>query len=42
MKRVELSRDQLQPDVIIDNVGEPELGARKLLDAVYATGVLAS
>jgi ribose 1,5-bisphosphokinase len=42
MKRVELSRDQLQPDVIIDNVGEPEIGARKLLDAVYATGVVAS
>jgi ribose 1,5-bisphosphokinase len=41
MKRVELSPDQLQPDVIIDNVGEPEFGARKLLDAVYATGVLA-
>jgi len=27
--------------VVINNVGEPETGARKLLDAVYANGVLA-
>jgi hypothetical protein len=31
----------MRPDVIIDNIGEPETGARKLLDAVYATGVFA-
>jgi hypothetical protein len=31
----------LRPDVIINNVGEPETGARKLVDTVYATGVLA-
>jgi ribose 1,5-bisphosphokinase len=41
MNRVEPSDGKLRPDVIINNVGEPETGARKLLDAVYATGVLA-
>jgi ribose 1,5-bisphosphokinase len=30
-----------RPDVIIDNIGKPEDGARKLLDAVYATRVCA-
>lgn len=30
-----------RPDVIINNVDEPERGVRKLLDAVYANGVLA-
>jgi len=33
--------DKFRPDVIINNVGAPETGARKLLDAVYATGVFA-
>jgi ribose 1,5-bisphosphokinase len=42
IKRVDVSSDHFRPDVIINNVGEPETEARKLLDAVYATGVLAS
>jgi hypothetical protein len=29
----------LRPDVIINNVGDPESGARKLVDALYARGV---
>jgi ribose 1,5-bisphosphokinase len=41
MSRVELADGKLRPDVIINNVGEPETGARKLVDTVYATGVLA-
>ena len=41
MNRVELADGKLRPDVIINNVGEPETGARKLVDALYATGVLA-
>ena len=40
MNRVEPSVGQLRPDVIINNVGEPETGTRKLVDTVYATGVL--
>jgi hypothetical protein len=39
--RVGLADGRLRPDVIINNVGEPETGARKLVDTVYATGVLA-
>ena len=39
LNRGEISN--MRPDVIIDNIGEPETGARKLLDAVYATGVFA-
>ena len=41
MSRGEPAGGNVRADVIIDNVGEPESGARKLLDAVYATGVLA-
>jgi len=41
MKRVGIADDTFSPDVIINNVGAPERGVRKLLDAVYATGVLA-
>ena len=41
MSRAEVADAKFRPDVIINNVGEPETGARKLLDAVYATGVLA-
>jgi ribose 1,5-bisphosphokinase len=41
MNRVGLADGKLRPDVIINNVGEPETGARKLVDTVYATGVLA-
>jgi len=40
MCRAELADGRLRPDVIINNVGEPETGARKLVDTVYATGVL--
>ena len=32
---------KVRADVVINNVGEPETGARKLLDAVYASGVFA-
>ena len=41
MSRAEPAGGKVRADVIINNVGEPETGARKLLDAVYATGVLA-
>jgi ribose 1,5-bisphosphokinase len=39
MNRAELADGKLRPDVIINNIGEPETGARKLVDTVYATGV---
>jgi ribose 1,5-bisphosphokinase len=39
MKRAELADGKLRPDVIINNIGEPETGARKLVDTVYAPGV---
>jgi ribose 1,5-bisphosphokinase len=39
MRRVELVDGTLHPDVIINNVGDPESGARKLIDALYARGV---
>ena len=42
MRRVDVESGRFWPDVIIDNVGEPETGARKLLDAVYAGGVFAA
>jgi len=41
MSRVELPDRKLRPDVIINNIGKPETGARKLINTVYATGVLA-
>jgi len=41
MRRVELSDGNLRPDVIINNAGDPESGARKLVDTLYASGVLA-
>ena len=41
LKRVGIADDTFSPDVIINNVGAPEQGVRKLLDAIYATGVLA-
>ena len=41
MRRLELSDGKLRPDVIINNVGDPESGARKLVDTLYASGVLA-
>jgi ribose 1,5-bisphosphokinase len=37
--RSELPSSGFRPDVIINNVGEPDVGARKLLDTVYASGV---
>jgi hypothetical protein len=30
-----------RPDVVINNVGEPDRGGRKLLDTVHANGILA-
>jgi ribose 1,5-bisphosphokinase len=41
MRRLELSDDKLRPDVTINNVGDPESEARKLVDTLYARGVLA-
>jgi len=31
----------LNPDVIINNVGDPQSGASKLVDTLYASGALA-
>ena len=42
MKRADIASDHFRPDVVIDNVGEPEGGAPTLLDAVYAAGVFAA
>jgi ribose 1,5-bisphosphokinase len=41
LNRGEPTGGQLRADVVINNIGEPETGARRLLDAVYATGVFA-
>ena len=41
MRRLELSDGKLRLDVVINNVGDPESEARKLLDTLYASGVLA-
>jgi ribose 1,5-bisphosphokinase len=41
LRRAGIADDTWRPDVIINNIGAPECGTRKLLDAVYATGVLA-
>jgi len=41
MSRIELANRKLRPDVVINNVGEPETGTRKLVNTVYATGVFA-
>jgi hypothetical protein len=41
MNRAALADGTLRPDVIINNVGEPETAARKLVDTVYAIGVFA-
>ena len=41
MNRAALADGKLRPDVIINNVGAPETAARKLVDTLYATGVLA-
>jgi ribose 1,5-bisphosphokinase len=37
MSRNEPAGGELLPDVVVDNVGEPERGARKLMDAIYAS-----
>jgi ribose 1,5-bisphosphokinase len=41
MNRAALADGTLRPDVIINNVGEPETAARKLVDTVYAIGAFA-
>ena len=41
INRGEPAGGKLRADVVINNIGEPETGARKLLDAVYASGVFA-
>jgi ribose 1,5-bisphosphokinase len=40
MRRLELADGKLRPDVIINNVGNPENEGRKLVDTLYARGVL--
>jgi ribose 1,5-bisphosphokinase len=42
LRRVDVESGRFWPDVIINNVAEPAIGARKLLDAVYAGGVFAA
>jgi ribose 1,5-bisphosphokinase len=42
MRRVDVENGKFRADVIINNIGEPAAGARKLLDAVYAGGVFAA
>jgi len=42
LNRSEMANDGFRADVVINNVGTPETGARKLLDAVYARGVFAA
>jgi ribose 1,5-bisphosphokinase len=37
--RSAITNNGFRPDVVINNVGEPDVGARKLLDTVYASGV---
>ena len=37
--RSEIDAGGFRPDVIINNVGDPDIGARKLVDTVYASGV---
>jgi ribose 1,5-bisphosphokinase len=37
--RAETASNGLRPDVVINNVGDPDIGARRLLDTVYASGV---
>jgi ribose 1,5-bisphosphokinase len=39
MRRSTVVKDKVRPNVVIHNVGGPEGSARKLLDAVYATGI---
>jgi len=36
--RAETADSGFRPDVIINNVGEPDIGARKLLDTLYTSG----
>jgi ribose 1,5-bisphosphokinase len=38
VSRAETANNGFRPDVVIDNVGEPDIGARKLVDTVYASG----
>jgi ribose 1,5-bisphosphokinase len=42
LKRIDIAADTFRPDVIIDNVDVPESGIRKLVDTLYATGVMAT
>src|SRR5947208_16379055 len=41
MRRLELPDGKLRPDVIINNVGDPQSEGRKLVDTLYASGALA-
>lgn len=41
LQRADVALEDCRPDVVINNVSEPERGVRKLLDAVYANGVMA-
>jgi ribose 1,5-bisphosphokinase len=41
LRRSDIAGEMYRPDVVIDNVGEPDRGVRKLLDTVHANGILA-
>jgi ribose 1,5-bisphosphokinase len=41
LSRSDVSGQMCRPDVVINNVGEPDCGVRKLLDTIHANGVLA-
>ena len=40
LDRLDLPVGDLRPDVVIDNRGDPESGARRLVNTIHATGVL--
>ena len=41
LSRSDIAGGRCRPDVVINNVGEPDRGVRKLLDTVHANGILA-
>jgi ribose 1,5-bisphosphokinase len=41
LSRSDIAGATCRPDVVINNVGEPDRGVRKLLDTVHANGILA-
>jgi ribose 1,5-bisphosphokinase len=41
LSRGDIAGEMYRPHVVINNIGEPERGVRKLLDTVHASGILA-